>query len=444
MYYLLYDVALIGLLCLMSPWLLYQLVIKGRYREYFSERWGFLPIEISNWQDRDVIWIHAASVGETGAAASLVSKLRSKYPEAKLLFSTITDTGREMAEKKIEEVDQIIYFPLDLPWIVKHVLAQVNPDLIIMIETELWPNLLREAKEQGIKTMVASGRISDSSLRKYQYLGPLLENLLSQVDIFSMQSQWDVDHILELGAPPERVVNNGNLKFDQDYGGGDEDLKAKLYDRLLLTEKQPVLVMGSTHDDEEKRLLPLYQQLKKEFPQLVMILAPRYVKRSAEVAKLYQEAGIETVRWTELAKREELSESVIIIDTIGELATIYNVADLVFVGGSLIERGGHNILEPAACGKLVFFGPHMFNFKDDTKLLLQHEVGIQVADSQELTAKMANYLNHPTKLEAKSQAARQMIKQNQGASQRNLKLAVKLMESKGAKSCAEAKTVKSN
>ncbi|MBM7622947.1 3-deoxy-D-manno-octulosonic acid transferase [Sporohalobacter salinus] len=424
-WYLIYNLLLILILLLFTPVLLYKTLIKGRYREGFGERLGFLPSKIRRWQKEDIIWIHAASVGETVAASSLVSELSAEYPECKILFSTITDTGRNMARKSIDQADAIIYFPLDFPWIVNRVLEKIKPELIIMIETELWPNFLKTAKKFDCKTMVASGRISDSSLKSYKYFKPLLKRVLDNIDIFSMQSAQDVDHILELGAKEERVYNNGNIKFDQDYAEGNLELRNELYDKFKLSPKQPIVVMGSTHDDEEKQLIAVYKHLKDEFPELVMILAPRYIKRKEEIETLYQQEGINVVRRTEIEQREQ--ESVILLDTIGELAQIYSIADLVFIGGSLIKRGGHNILEPAAHGKLVFFGPHMFNFKDNTRMVLEHGVGIQVKDADELAEEMLYYLQNQEKLEVKDRQARQMIESNKGAAKRNIELAAKLI-----------------
>lgn len=424
-WYLLYNLLLTLLLFLFAPILLYKMLIKGRYREGFMERLGFLPAEVSRWRTEDVIWIHAASVGETAAAASLVTELKERYPDYKILFSTMTDTGRDLAHKSIDEAEEIIYFPLDFPWIVNKVLDQIRPELVIMIETELWPNFLKAAKKFDCKTMVASGRISDGSLKSYKYFKSLLKKVLANIDILSMQSEQDADRILELGAVKERVYNNGNIKFDQEYGESGAKLESKLYDRFKLSPEQPVVVMGSTHDDEEQQLISVYQRLKDNFPELVMILAPRYIKRKEEITELYSQAGIDLVCRTEIEQRTD--EPVILLDTIGELAQVYSIADLVFVGGSLIKRGGHNILEPAAHGKLVFFGPHMFNFKDNTRMVLEHGVGIQVGDADELAEKMLYYLKHQDELEAKGRQARRMIEANQGAAERNAELAAELI-----------------
>ncbi|SJZ46905.1 glycosyltransferase N-terminal domain-containing protein [Selenihalanaerobacter shriftii] len=429
-YYLIYNLLLTGAFIVFLPILLYKMFIKGRYREDFKERLGYLPDRLDYLQDESVIWVHASSVGETMAASSLVSELRAKYPDHKILFSNMTDTGQQTARKSIKEADEFIYLPLDFPWTVRRSLKKVNPELVIVIETELWPNFIKYAKEYGSKVIVASGRISEQSLKSYKYLGPLLKRMLQQVDRFSMQSKQDRENILRLGAKEEKVINNGNIKFDKEYAGDTSEIKNSLYQEYKLESEEPVLVLGSTHDDEEKRLIPVYKELKKQFPDLIMILAPRYIERTDEIEDLYQEAGIDVVRRTELKDRDSRAESVILLDTIGELAQIYSIADLVFIGGSLIKRGGHNILEPAAHGKLVFFGPHMFNFKDSTKLALEYGAGIQVADEEELTDKLSYFLQNQDELTQRDNQALEMIEANKGAVSKNLELTDELLETR--------------
>lgn len=427
-YYLLYDLLLIITFLLLLPVLLYKMIFKGKYREGLQERLGFLSARLSYLQDEPTIWFHAVSVGETVAASSVVAEVRERYPDHRIVFSTVTDTGQEMAHKIIEEADEIIYFPLDFPWIVKRALNIIRPKLVVITETELWPNFIRYAKELGSKVMLVNGRISDDSAGKYKYLGPIMEDMLDNVDVLSMQSKQDVEYIKELGAREDKVYNSGNTKFDQTYAEPDPAAEAEIYEEFKIERSQPVLVVGSTHPDEEKQLIPAYKELKSEFEDLVMILAPRHVKRTDEIEKLYKQAGINIVRRTEIEERNPEEESVILLNTIGELAQIYSVADLVFIGGSLIEKGGHNILEPAAHGKLVFFGPHMFNFKANTRLVLKHGVGIQVEDVKELTKKMLYYLRNREELKEKGEQALQMIENNKGASVRNAELAEKLLQ----------------
>jgi 3-deoxy-D-manno-octulosonic-acid transferase len=427
--YLLYNLVLIVVSLFYLPVLIYKVIFGEEEWRGVKERFGWLPESIkATFENRPTIWIHGASVGETGAASPLVTELKEKFPHHQILFSTMTSTGQEMAQNVISEADGFIYLPLDLAGVVKRVLNQINPDLIVILETELWPNFINQAHKKGTKLMIASGRISDKSINQYHYLGPILDDMLANVDYFSMQSELDRERIIELGAPEDKVYNNGNTKFDQDYGSTSQAAKDELYQKYKLDPQQPIIVLGSTHQDEEEQLLPLYTKLKERFPDLVLIVAPRYVERVDQLEELYEEAGIKTAKRTEIAARNPADESVIIVDIIGELAQIYGIADLVFVGGSLIERGGHNVLEPAAQGRLVFFGPHMFNFKDSTELLLKHEVGIQVDNVDQLESQMSSYLQQPAKLEAKNKAALNLISKNQGAARANADLAANLLE----------------
>ncbi|MCK8816322.1 3-deoxy-D-manno-octulosonic acid transferase [Natroniella sulfidigena] len=429
--YIIYDILLLILFMLYLPVLLYKMIVKGKYREGILERFGFLAAEkIEQFEGQPTIWVHAVSVGETVAASAVVTEVKERYPEHKILFSTVTDTGQGMARQIVKEADETIYFPLDFSWVVGRALSKINPEVVILTETELWPNFIRLAKENEAKIMLANGRISDSSFAGYKYLGPILKDMLANVDLFSMQSEQDLEYIQSLGAEQTKVYNNGNTKFDQDYAQPDSSKEEELYQVFKLNKEQPILVVGSTHPNEEEQLLPLYQKLKDEFPELVMILAPRHIKRASEVESLYQQAGIKTVLRTEIETRDPSQDSVIILDTIGELAQIYGIADLVFVGGSLIEKGGHNILEPAVHGKLVFFGPYMFNFKANTRLVLDYGVGIQIEDVAELTEEMLYYLKNEDELKKKGRQAVQMIEDNQGAAERNAKLVKKIIDSK--------------
>ncbi|TDX59233.1 3-deoxy-D-manno-octulosonic acid transferase [Orenia marismortui] len=426
--YFIYNLLIFIILLLYSPILIYRILTRQEDFSGVLERFGFLSKDIiKKVKDEKVIWVHAASVGETGAASPVVSELKNKFPEYKIIFSTMTNTGRNMAQKIIKEADVFIYLPFDFFMIVKRVLKVIKPKLLVIMETELWPNLIKYSKKQGSKVMLVSGRISDSSFKQYKYLGPLLKNMFDQIDLLSMQSEKDMNRILELGAEKDKVCNNGNTKFDQEYGQVNTEVKEAIYHEYKIDPKQPIIVAGSTHDNEEEQLIPLYQELKRRFDNLVFLLVPRYINRVEELEKIYNHAGINTVRRTKIEARDPAKESVILVDTIGELAKLYGIADLVFVGGSLIERGGHNILEPAAQGKLVFFGPHMFNFKDSTKLLLEHKVGIQVNGVSELIDQMDYYLSNPEILEEDSRQAIKMIQDNQGASWRNVELANRLL-----------------
>ena len=425
--YIIYNLLIFFILIIYIPVIFYK-IIRGKYKKKIKEMFGLYKDKIKNiFKNNKTIWIHAVSVGETVAASSIVEKIRKKFPEYKIIFSTVTETGQEMANKIINDADKIVYFPLDLSFIVKKALKAINPDLIVIMETELWPNFIKEAKKTNSKIMFANGRISDKSFKFYKYLGPILKDMLKQIDFFSMQSAQDVERIVELGAKKDRVLNSGNTKFDQTYAEFDENKKKEYEKEFKISSEQPVFVAGSTHDDEESNLINVYKKLKKEYNDLVFVLAPRHIERVDAIKKIYYKENLSTVKRTKVKNRIPGREDIIILDTIGELAQIYSIADIVFVGGSMMGKGGHNILEPAAQGDLVFFGPDMFNFKDSKRLILENEAGIQVADWKELTDKLIYFFNNDILREKKGEKARQVILKNRGASEKNIDLAEKLL-----------------
>ncbi len=430
MLYFFYNCLLLILIIIYMPVVLYKMA-RGKYVRGLKQRLGWLEEGIiDKFRDKPTIWIHAVSVGEAVAAGPIVTKLKNENPDYKILFSTVTDTGQEMARKLVTEADEIIYFPLDFTPIVNRVLNNINPELVMLTETELWPNFIRLAARKGSKIMLANGRISDDSAKKYKYLGPFLRDMLKNIDILSMQSEQDREYALELGAPPHKVYNTGNTKFDQDYGTVEEEEKEELYKKFKIKNGQPVLVAGSTHADEEEQLLSVYKKLKVKYPGLVMIIVPRHIERSDSISSLYNEAGIDTVKYTSIEKRNYGDDQVIIVDIIGILARIYAIADLVFIGGSLIDDGGHNMLEASAHGKLTFFGPYMYDFKESTELVLEYKAGIQVTDKKHLAKELEYYFDNKKELKIRGKNALDLIKANKGATRLNVELTNILIKTK--------------
>ena len=422
--YLIYNIIIFIIISLYFPVLIYN-KLKGGYKEGIKEKFSFIPKEkIHSIKNESVIWIQAASVGEVMAAKPLIKSLKNKYPERKIVLSTMTDTGRKTA-KKNDLVSTVIYFPFDFNWFVKRSLKMINPDLVILIETELWPNFIKEAKKINSKVMVSSGRISDKSIKTYRYLKPLLKKALKKVDYFSMQTKTDKKRIIEMGAPSELVSIEGNIKFDREFDK--ESNEEEIRNKFKISKTQPVVVAGSTHDDEEKQLLTVYNKLKEKYPDLVFLLAPRYIERAKEIQKIYEDNNINTRLKTEIDKRKT-GEDLIIVNTLGELVDLYKIADLVFIGGSLIKRGGHNILEAAAQKTAVFFGPHMFNFKKDRNYFLNKEAAIQVKDKNELAEEMLKLLDNPEDLIKISNKAKKLVDQNRGACANNIQIASKLLK----------------
>lgn len=337
-------------------------------------------------------WIHAVSLGETIAAAPLVLGLRRAYPELPIVVTTVTETGARLVRERFAGVAEHRYFPFDLPTAVRRAVARIRPAFFVCIETELWPNLLRELATRGVPAMIANGRLSDRSFRRYRWVRRPLAAVLRDVRVFGMQSVEDARRIIVLGAPPERVVVTGNLKHEAlpDPAGA-----ADLWRRLLgLVAGQPVWIAGSTHRGEDEVVLAAHRAVLDKFPRLALVLAPRHPERVPEVMALTAGRGFTAVRRSELP-RARAGRAVIVLDTVGELAQLYTIADVVFVGGSLVPAGGHNMLEPALRKKPVLLGPHTSNFREVAALLIEAGAATVVSDAKSLAAALAALLGDP-------------------------------------------------
>ena len=339
-------------------------------------------------------WIHAVSVGEAIAAAPLVEGLRRRWPALPLVVSTVTETGARVVRQRFAGLASHRYLPLDFPGASRRVIASIRPAFFVGMETELWPNLLRTLAARGVPAMVANGRLSDRSFRRYRLVRGAMRRVLADVRVFGMQSDEDARRVIALGATPERVVVTGNVKHEAppDPAGA-----ADLWRRLAgLAPQQMVWIAGSTHRGEEGAVLDAHVAARATRPDLALIIAPRHPERVGEVISLVTARGFTAVRRSELPGAvPDRATTVIVLDTVGELAQLYSIADVVFVGGSLAPFGGHNMLEPAARAKPVLFGPHTTNFRDAATLLLDSEGGRLVHDSRELGVELIRLLNDP-------------------------------------------------
>jgi len=427
---ILYNIVLVILLPVVALYLLWRLVVQGKSRAGLAQRLGILPGSVSKLKEADghIIWVHAVSVGEVAAAEPILQQLRLAEPTGQIVLSTTTPTGRKMAEKLDIDVEALIYFPFDFPGITERVLRTIAPDLIILMEAELWPNLLAAAGARNIPTAVLNGRISDTAFPKNRLFRPLFAWTLSNVDLVCAQSQKDADRFIALGAAAQRVKASGNSKFDENFPHIPPEEQAKWRQDLGLSQEAPVLLAGSTHPGEDEQILNAFDQLHSSHPNLELIIAPRHPERGDEVEKLVSEHGYATYRRSRvLAELDEgkdidLSSTtqvrVVILDTIGELNHIFSVATLVFMGGSLVPRGGHNILQPLAQGKPVIFGPHMHNFQDITDLALDQQAAIQVENGSELVEVTDRLLSSQSEREFYQTKGRSLLQKQSGASQR--------------------------
>jgi 3-deoxy-D-manno-octulosonic-acid transferase len=346
-------------------------------------------------------WVHAVSVGEAIAAAPMVEGLRRMYPELPLVMTTVTETGAGIVRERFAGVATHRYFPIDLPGAARRVLDAIAPAFLICMETELWPNTLRAAARRGVPVMIANGRLSDRSFRRYRLVRALLRPVLEDVRVFAMQSQEDARRMIALGASPERVFVTGNLKHEPlpDPAGALE-----LWSRLLgFAAGQRVWIAGSTHRGEEEAVLDAHRAARADFRDLALVIAPRHPERVPEVLELIAARGWPSVRRSELARwsansgsgRRDGAHPIIVLDTVGELAQLYAVADVVFMGGSLVPAGGHNMLEPAIRCKPVLTGPHTTNFRDSAALLVERGGGVVVGNSAELGTELRRLLADP-------------------------------------------------
>jgi 3-deoxy-D-manno-octulosonic-acid transferase len=425
----LYTAAILLLAVVLSPWFLYQAL---RYRKYIgslAQRMGYLPVSF-NLDGDESIWIHAVSVGEALTARSLIGDLRERYPRLRIFLSTTTLTGQQIARTRLRDVDAVFFFPFDLPPFVNRTLRLVRPRLFIMMETEIWPNLLRACRRQGVRTMLVNGRISSRSYPRYRLARRFFRHVLADVDRFCMQGDQSARRIVDIGADPARVVVTGSLKFDSleppaaiapGRGAG------RVLRFFRIPPARPVFIAASTMKGEEPMALAAFAAVRRQHPPAMLIIAPRKPERFADAEALARAEGLRVVRRSELAVDAEPRADVIVLDTIGELAHLFQVATVVFVGGSLTDNGGHNILEPAVHGKPIVFAPHMQNFAEIAETFLRHQAAIQVPDPAALTATVLRLMGDPVERARLGAAARALVEANRGAKPKTLDVIAALL-----------------
>ncbi len=441
--YLLYSI-LMGLAALLtSPYWLVQGLRHGKYLSNLGQRLGFsLPgLEKLLPQHPGAIWIHAVSVGEVLSGVALARELKGSYPQRPLVVSTTTLTGYALAKERMPFADAVIYFPLDWAFSVRRVLDAVKPAIIVILETEIWPNFLHEASRRKIPVLFLSGRLSDRSFARWRsflrifglFLKPLLKSALSSPAGFFMQTEQDAERIRALGAPAERVKVSGNLKYDLELPEP-TPLAQWLEEECDRRGRRPLIVAGSVVATEEPLALISFGVVQGDFPRALLVLAPRKPERFAAAAEFIQESHRKFIRRSELSipgpgisangggGQNAIPEdaTVLLLDTIGELASLYRLADGAFVGGSLVESGGHNILEPAAFGKVPVFGPSMENFAAMASRFVESDAAIQVESPEDAGVEWIHLLKDPAKMKRMGDTARQLVESSRGALDRAL------------------------
>ncbi|MBE2253208.1 MAG: 3-deoxy-D-manno-octulosonic acid transferase [Myxococcus sp.] len=393
------------------------LSLMKKTREGLWQRLGFYPPGLVPGGGAPRIWLHGASAGDLLALSPMIDRLRVQFPGAKVIISTITNTGALMARERLaRQIDAVVYAPWDLFGATRRAVRALAPDLLVLEYTEIWPNLIRAAHASGARVALTNGRFSAAHLGRYRAFFTLVENPLDDIDLFLMRAEEEAERVLALGARRERVHVTGNTKFDALVPAAEAAEDQVLRTALGLPSEGRVWIAGSTHEGEEELLLSVYKHLVVEVPDLRMVIAPRYIDRAPRVLSLVEAAGLHGgLR----SQGNPQGAPVVVLDSIGELARAYRLATVVFVGGSFTTRGGQNILEPAAQGRPVLFGPHMENFKDSVGVLVGRG-GLQVKDPDNLFKVLAELFARPETIESLGGLARQAVRQVSGASDRNV------------------------
>jgi 3-deoxy-D-manno-octulosonic-acid transferase len=429
--YFFYNLIFLVLSLFLIPFSLLKILLSEG--SVHRERWGFYsPVVLRQLGKKPHIWFHAASVGEVAVALSLLTQMKRAYPRHGFVISTTTPQGRTVASRA-PGVDAVFLAPLDLPWIVKRAVKRIKPSLLLVVETELWPNLLKGAKRAGIPVILFNGRISQRSYRFYLPLRFFFRGVLANFDALCLKSGADRKRMVSLGAAPKAIHITGDIKFHQvakpSKGAGE-----RLRKELQLPEHPLCLIAGSTHEGEEALILQVFKELRIDFPRLILILAPRHLQRISRVEKILGSQRVRWVKRTMIDKKRRpepevaLWPEVILLDTVGELAALYGLGTAIFVGGSFSRIGGHNILEVLAHGKGVIFGPHMENFMDIARLVVEKRAGIQVRTPEELAEAVRRLIVNPALSKEMGEKGLALLREHQGALEKTVKIVKKFFK----------------
>jgi 3-deoxy-D-manno-octulosonic-acid transferase len=412
--YVFYSLLLACAALLSLPWWIIQMLRLGKYRSGLAERLGFVPGRLNDVQPGSV-WVHAVSVGEVLAVSHLIHETQRQHPERQIFVSTTTATGQMLARQRFGE-NRVFFMPLDFGFAVRRYLNTLRPQLIVIAETEFWPNLLHLARKRRTAVAIVNARISDRSFPRYKRFKWFFGGVLSEVDLFLAQTAVDAERLREIGAPTERVRVSGNLKFDI-RPNAQPALITGL--RAAIGKDSPVIVCGSTAEGEEEPLLTAFKTVRQQFPTAVMILAPRHPERFEKVAALISAEGLLLQRRSQWSPPQAISSGIFLLDSVGELAAVYQLADIAFVGGSLVPTGGHNILEPAQYGAAILVGPHTFNFREIVSIFEQG-AAVKIVNAETFAPQVLSLLGHPDERQRMGRLAKDLFTKHAGATRRTL------------------------
>ncbi|MEK7469455.1 MAG: 3-deoxy-D-manno-octulosonic acid transferase [Planctomycetota bacterium] len=410
-----FDLFYLLALLFTAPFWIVALLVSSRWRRHLGERLGDVSRRVG---EKNCLWVHGASVGEILLAKGFIAAWRKAHPDWDVVVSAFTPTGREIANKNFGDL-AVIQWPLDLSWCVARALRRIRPTAVALIELEVWPNFVRACRRRGVPVVVINGRISARSARRYAKLP--ISGAFRSVTRFLAQNEEYAARAKAAGFEPDRVSVTGNMKLDGLPEAPTAEVKAALATKLGIAPDAPILVGGSTHDPEERILLHAFEELRATRPELRLVLVPRHPERGPDVATIAAEAGFETIRKTEIdGLKSPPADAVVVVDTVGDLRTLWGLATVAYVGGSLTSRGGQNIMEPAAMGKPVVFGPHMENFREAEALLKSSEACAQVPDDKSLLPALEKLFRDSPSASAMGERARAALQGKSGATARNI------------------------
>jgi 3-deoxy-D-manno-octulosonic-acid transferase len=419
--YILYNIVLIAASLFVVPYFLLKIIFTGKYRQSLVQKLGGRQTKmLAHLKDGPRVWIHAVSVGEVTAAAPIVASLKMKRPEVKIIFSTSTETGQGMARKFIKGAAAFIYFPLDIKFIVRKMIRLVKPDVFVLVETELWPNFLKVCKMHHIKALMVNGRISPRSYNKYRLTRLFWKRIFYNLNAAGMIAEIDAVRLQNIGMDSTKIKVLGNAKYDALAALAAPALREEIANRFNTRQNERFFVAGSTHEGEEKIVIHVYQELLKHYPEFKLIIVPRHIERTKHILSLLQQEYFDdVVTLSDInSGRKRKDERVIVVDVIGELFKVYSLASVVYCGGSLVPRGGQNILEAAAWGKVIFYGPSMEDFSAEKALMEEAGCGVTVNNAEELLRGIIQALENPAEMQRRGERGKAVVLANIGAAAR--------------------------